>query len=207
MSIDNITPLTNSVIEQIPNYYRRRRQILFIFNERDVLIIHGGWKMIAGYRYLYTRREETNTTVEQTNNNSMTRDETVKLINEIVDKKIQENNEVNNKYLLSEVDKKIKENNEVNNKYLLSEMDKKDAALLVSVRNIIREEVRAVVKEEVRAVVKEEVRAVVKEEVRTVVKEEVRAVVKAEVRIIVKEEIDPINKRLDNLVKKNNLKE
>ena len=78
--------------------------------------------MIAAYRYLYTKKEETNTTTEQTSSNSMNREETTKLINEIVDKK-------------------IKENNEVNNAYLLSEMDKKDAALLVAVRNIVSEEI------------------------------------------------------------------
>ena len=73
--------------------------------------------MIVGYRYLYTKKEEQKPN-NQSDNTTMTKAEVQEMI-----------------------DKSIAKNNEVNNAYLLSEMDKKDAALLVAVRNIVSEEI------------------------------------------------------------------
>ena len=54
MSYDNISLLPNYVVELIPPHYHFRKQILFIYNESDILVVGNGWKMIAAYRYLYT---------------------------------------------------------------------------------------------------------------------------------------------------------
>ena len=86
MSYDNISLLPNYVVELIPPHYHFRKQILFIYNESDILVVGNCWKMIAAYRYLYTKREKIETTT-QSNSTSMTRTETAQLINETLDKR------------------------------------------------------------------------------------------------------------------------